>query len=218
MAQKYSETYSAEPLRKLKWRLYRMLALRFPKQAARLKPKLADVEGERVEWFGLHCVQRRQGGGTIAVGDNCRVEGALICERPDSKIVLGAQTSIGGATTIAALGNVLIGDDCLISYQVLIQDHDGHSVYWEHRSQDVRNWLAGVKDWTYVPQADINIGSRCWIGAKSIVLKGVTLGEGCVIGAGSVVTRSFPPHSLVAGNPAVFIRSIRRDTYGCSEE
>lgn len=52
------------------------------------------------------------------------------------------------------------------------------------------------------------IGRRCFVGARSIILPGVEIGDECVIGAGSVVTRSVPPRSLVAGNPA---RILRRD-------
>ena len=51
------------------------------------------------------------------------------------------------------------------------------------------------------------IGKRCFIGARSIILPGVEIGDECVIGSGSVVTKSVPPRSLVAGNPAKIIRS-----------
>ncbi|MDR3471999.1 MAG: acyltransferase [Devosia sp.] len=52
------------------------------------------------------------------------------------------------------------------------------------------------------------IGRRCFIGARSIILPGIEIGDECVVGAGSVVTKSVPPRSLVAGNPA---RILRRD-------
>lgn len=51
------------------------------------------------------------------------------------------------------------------------------------------------------------IGQNCFIGGSSIILPGVEIGDNCVIGAGSVVTKSVPPNSLVAGNPARILRS-----------
>ena len=48
----------------------------------------------------------------------------------------------------------------------------------------------------------VKIGSRCWIGAKVVILKDVELGDGCVVGAGAVVTRSVAPGGVVAGVPA----------------
>lgn len=46
------------------------------------------------------------------------------------------------------------------------------------------------------------IGKNCFIGGRSLVLPGVTIGDSCIVGAGSVVTKDVPPHTIVAGNPA----------------
>lgn len=59
------------------------------------------------------------------------------------------------------------------------------------------------------------IGRHCFIGGRSLILPGVTIGDGCIVGAGSVVTKSVPPGCAVAGNPAVVIREgIETVAYG----
>lgn len=55
--------------------------------------------------------------------------------------------------------------------------------------------------------SDTRIGSNCFIGASSIIMSGVTVGDHCIVAAGSVVTRDVPPHSIVAGNPARVLKS-----------
>ena len=53
---------------------------------------------------------------------------------------------------------------------------------------------------------DVTIGDRVWIGYRAIILPGITIGDGAVIGAGSVVTKNVEPYTIVAGNPARFIK------------
>jgi len=52
----------------------------------------------------------------------------------------------------------------------------------------------------------IIIGNDVWIGAYSIILSGVKIGDGAVVGAGAVVSKDVPPYAIVAGNPAKIIR------------
>jgi acetyltransferase-like isoleucine patch superfamily enzyme len=71
-------------------------------------------------------------------------------------------------------------------------------------------------DMTRGVYADTRIGARCFIGAHSIILPGLTIGDGSIVGAGSVVTEDVPPGVIVAGNPAKIIRSgIRTYRFGC---
>lgn len=59
------------------------------------------------------------------------------------------------------------------------------------------------------------IGRNCFIGGQSMILPGVEIGDNCVVGAGSVVTKSVPPRSVVAGNPARILYSdIEVGPYG----
>lgn len=54
----------------------------------------------------------------------------------------------------------------------------------------------------------ITIGDNCFVGMRSILMYGVTLGDHCIVAAGSVVTKSFPPRTVLGGNPARAICTI----------
>jgi acetyltransferase-like isoleucine patch superfamily enzyme len=58
---------------------------------------------------------------------------------------------------------------------------------------------------------EIHVGEDCWIGGNVCILPGVVIGKGSVVGAGSVVTKSVPDFTVVAGNPAKFIRKIETE-------
>ena len=56
-------------------------------------------------------------------------------------------------------------------------------------------------------KTDTYIGKNCEIGARSIILPGVTIGDSCIVGAGAVVTKDVPPNSVVVGNPAQIVKT-----------
>jgi acetyltransferase-like isoleucine patch superfamily enzyme len=58
-----------------------------------------------------------------------------------------------------------------------------------------------------VTREGIVIEDDCWLGAGAKILDGVTIGRGSVVGAGAVVTKSFPPHSIIGGVPAKVLRN-----------
>lgn len=87
---------------------------------------------------------------------------------------------------------VTIGDNVQITNNVSIHCHGGgNSIRKNHPDFDVFGKVV-IEDWAY-------------IGAYSQIMPGVTIGEGALIAAGSVVTKTVPPHTVVAGNPARFI-------------
>jgi acetyltransferase-like isoleucine patch superfamily enzyme len=164
-----------------------------------------DALGQRTQWRGI---LEKLRGGTLNVGDNSIVEGRIVLLRPEARVTIGNRSFVGGGTTLDCSTSITIGDDVLIAYGGIVMDHNSHSVFFEDRKDDLLAWHRKEYRFNQVACAATTIEPRCWIGARCIILKGVTLGEGCVVGAGSVVTRSFPPNSLIAGNPARLIRVI----------
>ena len=70
-------------------------------------------------------------------------------------------------------------------------------------------------DLTRLLHTDTYIGRNCFIGARSIIMPGIHIGDECIVGSGSVVTKDVPSHSIVGGNPARIIRSgIRTREWG----
>lgn len=150
----------------------------------------------------------RKRGGQIIVGDDCLIYGSLTTETEHAKLSIGNNVYVGDSIIAAAL-SVTLEDDVLVSGGCLIQDSDNHNLRYSIRKNDCRDWKRGrLHNWDVTPKAPIRICRGAWIGAKSIVLKGVTIGVGSVVGAGSVVTRDVASYTVVAGNPARFIKQI----------
>jgi acetyltransferase-like isoleucine patch superfamily enzyme len=81
------------------------------------------------------------------------------------------------------------------------------------------NAVVLAHDMTRLLMTDTYIGRNSFVGACSIIMPGVRVGDECVVGSGSVVTADVPSHSIVAGNPAKIIRSgIRTRKWGILED
>lgn len=97
-----------------------------------------------------------------------------------------------------------IAGDCVIGLGNHTLQHLSTSPIFTERNNGTRyRWCNSS---SVNPYSRIVIGNDVWIGAKVIVMGGVTIGDGAVIGAGSIVTKDVPPYAIVAGVPAKIIR------------
>lgn len=117
--------------------------------------------------------------------------------RKASVIKIKKNVQISGCT-ISAASYIEIGNNVLIGSGALLTDGDSHPL-------DPTQRLNGGPG----KVAPIIIEDNVFIGARSIILKGVTIGMNSVVGAGSVVVKSFPPNCVLGGNPAKIIKSIQ---------
>ena len=115
-----------------------------------------------------------------------------------AQIIIGNHVGISGCT-ISAENSITIGSHVLLGSGCLITDSDAHPI-----DPDERRLGGKGKSKPILIEDDV------FIGARAIVLKGVTIGKGSVVGAGTVVTKSVPPYSIVAGNPAKVIGDSRK--------
>ncbi len=127
-----------------------------------------------------------QEGARLRIGDGVYLfrDVGLHLIDPAATLEIGDRTYINRRCEIIARREVVIGADCAISWDVVITDSDEH-------------WREGVE-----MVQPVRIGDHVWIGARAIVLKGVTIGDGAIVGAGAVVTRDVAAGTVVAGVPA----------------
>jgi acetyltransferase-like isoleucine patch superfamily enzyme len=147
-------------------------------------------------------------GCSIRIGAQSDVHAAIHMYQPHVQLTIGARTHVGWQTRIDLAAGLNIGDDVLIGWEVLLMDHDAHSLRFSERKDDV---VHNHAHWERVKKSPITIQDKCWIGARATILKGVCLGEGAIVGVASVVTRDVPPWTVVAGNPARIIRELTEE-------
>lgn len=131
---------------------------------------------------------------------------------------IGDHTKIG--TFVEVQKNASIGRHCKIQSHtficegVTIEDEVfiGHGVTFVNdkypRATNGNGGLQNEQDWTVEPTI---VKKGASIGSGATILCNVTIGEEAIVGSGSVVTRSVPPRTIVAGNPARIIRRISHE-------
>jgi putative colanic acid biosynthesis acetyltransferase WcaF len=107
-----------------------------------------------------------------------------------SNIVLGERVAIGYNVCLDGRGGIIIGHDTVVASHshLITADHDVNCPTFGGRL------------------APVVVGHHCWICTRSLVLKGVVVGDFAVVAAGSVVTKSIFDYEIAGGNPAKTLR------------
>lgn len=150
------------------------------------------------------------GSGKIVIGDNfcmtsgehinpisSNIQASFFTDSPNAQIRIGDNVGMS-STRIWIHEGLTIGNNVKIGGGVLLIDTDCHPV--DYLVRRTSNEGTG-----YAP---IVIEDDVWIGAQSIILKGVTIGARSIIGAGSVVTKSIPADCIAAGNPCKVVKKL----------
>lgn len=135
------------------------------------------------------------------VGDNLRVElgervkisdwAEFLLMENGAAIRLGHHTTVESARFIAhGETEIDIGPDCMLAYDIEVRTSDSHSILDEATGERIN------------PDKSVRVGEHVWIGARSVVLKGVNIGDRSVIATGSIVSKDIGAGVIAGGTPA----------------
>jgi len=143
-------------------------------------------------------------GGHIVIGDGVRIfsstrgnplgiaqPSALRAMAAGAQLILGDGVGLSG-TALCAGSSIEVGEQTIFGASAMVMDHDFHVPCGE--------W--GWADDCHSNARPIKIGRGVFVGARAIILKGVTIGDRAVIGAGAVLTKDVPARHIAVGNPA----------------
>ena len=150
-------------------------------QDPRLSTTVWDVSGT-LEVGGLTYIGR---GTKLSIGDGATLS-------------LGEGFCVTGNSEIICKKQICFGNNCLVSWSVLLMDTDFHLIL------DSNNVVTNVP-------SPIIIGNHAWIGCRSTILKGVSLPEETVVAAGSLISRSFSEKGCVIGGQGRDAAVLKRD-------
>lgn len=145
----------------------------------------------------------------IIIGDYVHIRGQLLLFAHGGRIRIGDYCYIGTNTYIWSAKNISIGNRVLIAHNCNIFDNDTHPINPALRHNQYKEIISkGHPKIIDLKEEEVILEDDVWVGANSIILKGVTIRKGAIVSAGSVVTKDVTPHSIVGGNPASFIKFI----------
>ncbi|GAB4143241.1 MAG: dTDP-4-amino-4,6-dideoxy-D-glucose acetyltransferase VioB [Sphingomonadales bacterium] len=148
----------------------------------------------------------------ISLGDRVRIDDFSFIIGGERGIEIGDNVHIGAFASLCGHGRITMEDfSGLAPHCAVYSSSDDYS------GRSLTNPTVGLP-YTALHTADIKFGRHVIVGSSSVVLPGVVLEEGCSVGAMSLVKDSFPPFTMIAGQPAKAIRQRRRDLLAMESE
>ena len=171
--------------------------------------------------------------GTVSFGGKASIgHGSKLSVRGDLK--LGAGFNMTAESTIVCAKEITFGDDCLLSWDILVMDTDEHPLYNRHGTagrETTRHETAGceTRDSASTPSPEVPksrsfestkqdnkrinpdkpivVGNHVWIGCKCMLLKGAEVPNDTVLAAGTLLTSSISgEHQVIGGNPPTVLK------------
>ena len=132
--------------------------------------------------------------GTLILNGSLNIgSGTKIGVGREGKLILGKNFNVTGASEIICDKEIVFGEECLLSWDILIMDTDFHPIFNEHG--ELQN-----------PQKPIRIGNNVWIGCRTTILKGVSIVDNSVIASNSTIRKNCEKASCLYGDGAKLLK------------
>lgn len=149
-----------------------------------------------------------EGKGRISIGKNCDIC-CILSVKDGAIITIGDFSTVRYDTVIGAVNSIKIGNYVIISNNVHIYDNNNHPTSPLYRKKMCESgFYSSLWEWKHSDNKPIVIEDNVWIGERSTILKGVTIGKGSIVASNSVVVKNVPPYVIVAGNPAKIVKHL----------
>jgi len=135
-------------------------------------------------------------GDNVTIAKDSILQGTGVIANKGIGIKIGNNSAVGAQSYLGGQGGIEIGNDVIMG--------PGVRIFSENHNYNLDKIVIRKQGES---RKGVKINNNCWIGANSIILDGVEIGEGCVVAAGSVVTKSFGNNLVLAGVPAKIIKS-----------
>lgn len=135
----------------------------------------------------------------LYIGDDCALNGLQIRSRQANDLIAVGNKVTTTSTNVWISGNgagdvnpaIIIGDDCMLSYDIVIRNSDGHPIFDLDTDEQLNK-----------PKGIVHIEPHVWIGEQVNILKSVTVGACSILSLGSTVTSDVPRFAVASGIPA----------------
>lgn len=138
----------------------------------------------------------RKGYGRLIIGKWSFIGSGNAIRCHEGTLRIGEKVVFGAKNTVNCYLDIEVGDKCILADWIYICDFD-------HKYEDMN---IPIKDQGIV-KSPVRIEENCWLGEKTTILRGVTVGAGSVVASHALVNRDVPPNSIVGGVPARVLKT-----------
>lgn len=153
--------------------------------------------GNNCQFKPLDCILETNS--TLIIGDNVKINGLHIYINSYSSVYIGDFTTLEtGRLRTGRNQEIIIGKDCMFSWDIVFLAHDGHLI-WTTDGECINNTL-GQK------RTSIILGNHIWVGGETAILPNTKIGDGSICGYRSLVKGNYPNNCIICGSPAKIIK------------